>query len=577
LGVYTSLTVWLTWPLAASLGSKLPCPARLVCYFDVLYSAWAVSWLSHALTTAPWHLGDANIYFPDPQALYYGPAAFGAAVYAFPAYALTGNAAVAINVALLAGAILTACTLHWVAWRWTGSTAAGFVAAWTFLMNRWVLWGFVASTPHLAVLQYLPLIVFLAAGPLSTGRRALMLLALIVVQCLTDPVYVAPAVMATLGCLALARLARPAWRQSGWRLLGVLAALPICLAVPLLGYVQVRVRNPGLAQQTPWQDTIAQAWPTDLTAIFSHRSLVPALGIGPLLLGFIVAGAVAGALRRWRGAGSGLGRAWAHGALWLAVGAFISLTPTVVVWFPWGTSMDVHLPQYLLAQHTTLYETIRVPSRLAVGGMIALCLLAALALVELTATSRRWQRVGSGARGAIALGLAALLYSSASGMDALPASYPLQDAPVSDTELLRHLRARQGPVLELPSWDPAIGKPGLRANAVAMYRATEHWRPLLNGYSSYWPAGYLERTLLTTRLPGPDALHRLVCETGVRSILVNLLPLPPDRRWMWQRLRDIPVPGLTLVWNSHLQLLFDVTIAPPGAPGAPPCPPSRGT
>jgi hypothetical protein len=87
--------------------------------------------------------------------------------------------------------------------------------------------------------------------------------------------------------------------------------------------------------------------------------------------------------------------------------------------------------------------------------------------------------------------LAALLYSSASGMDALPESYPLQDAPVSDTELLRHLRARQGPVLELPSWDPAIGKPGLRANAVAMYRATEHWRPLLNGYSSYWPAGYL--------------------------------------------------------------------------------------
>jgi hypothetical protein len=32
-------------------------------------------------------------------------------------------------------------------------------------MNRWVLWGFVASTPHLAVLQYLPLIVFLAAAP----------------------------------------------------------------------------------------------------------------------------------------------------------------------------------------------------------------------------------------------------------------------------------------------------------------------------------------------------------------------------------------------------------------------------
>src|SRR5262249_32249838 len=109
LAVYMGLTVWLTWPLAASLGSKLPCPARLVCYFDVLYSAWAVSWISHALTTAPWQLADANIYFPDPQALYYGPAALGAALYALPAYALTGNAAIAINVVLLVSVALTAC------------------------------------------------------------------------------------------------------------------------------------------------------------------------------------------------------------------------------------------------------------------------------------------------------------------------------------------------------------------------------------------------------------------------------------------------------------------------------------
>src|SRR5262245_61043982 len=99
--VYTTLTLWLTWPLAAMLSAWLPCPRPLVCTFDTPYSAWAVTWVSHALLTLS-PVGAANIYYPAPDALFYGPAAFGVVPYAIPVFAATGSAAAAINVAFLA-------------------------------------------------------------------------------------------------------------------------------------------------------------------------------------------------------------------------------------------------------------------------------------------------------------------------------------------------------------------------------------------------------------------------------------------------------------------------------------------
>src|SRR6185369_7879430 len=165
------------------------CTRPVPCPYDTVFSAWAVSWVSHALITDPFHVGSANIYYPSSDALYYGPATLGAVPYALPVFLATGNAAAAINTAFLSSVALTALALHWVVWRWTGSTLAGFVAAWAFLMNRWFLWGFVAVTPHLAAIQYLPLIVFLAARPLSNVRKVIVLTVLVTLQCLTDPVY----------------------------------------------------------------------------------------------------------------------------------------------------------------------------------------------------------------------------------------------------------------------------------------------------------------------------------------------------------------------------------------------------
>ena len=60
----------------------------------------------------------------------------------------------------------------------------------------------------------------------------------------------------------------------------------------------------------------------------------------------------------------------------------------------------------------------------------------------------------------------------------------------------------------------------------AMYRSLSHWRPLLNGYASYWPAGWKERMADATRLPDAAVLARLVRDTGVTTIIVRTLALP---------------------------------------------------
>ena len=327
---YTALVVWLTWPLASMVTERLPCPQPLACTTDTPYSAWAASWVSHALLTLS-PVGAANIYYPAADALFYGPAAFGVVPYALPVFAATGNAAAAIDVAFLACVALTALALHWVVWRWTDSHLAGFVAAWAVLMNRWFLWGFVAVTPHLAAIQYLPLIVYLAARPLDRWQPTLLLSALIVIQSLTDPVYVAAAVFAPLGVLALARLARRAWRPSGVRLLAVLAGAMACLVPFFHAYARVRASDPAFAEHSAWAShrklfvLFAGVHPTDLESVWrtgSHpTTMVPAM------LAVIGLGAVVAIGRRVFTSGSGLGRAWCHAGYWAVVGTLVSLSP----------------------------------------------------------------------------------------------------------------------------------------------------------------------------------------------------------------------------------------------------------
>ena len=555
--LYGGLVVWLTWPLGAHLATHRA-NTHPACGFDPLHIAWALAYQTHALTSNPARLSEANIYFPAHRALFYGDGGFGALPYFMPTFLLTGNPALSLNLTFLGCVVLTVGALHLVVHKWTGSHLGGFVAAWTFLMTRWTLWEFIPSAPQYAVLQYLPLIVLVAAEPAASFKRALLLLPLVVLQSLASLLYLGAAVFAPLTLLALVRLARPATRRAGFRLLGVLLLAGLVLLPVAAEYGAVRAANPGLDDQTYWR------WWHPVTTLpwgllwgYGASTAVPIATVGLIAVG-AASLALSARSRRLPWACT----AWAHSAFWAGTGAIMSLSPAAT----WH-GRPVRLPNAMIADWLPIYQFLRIPNRLGVVGLVGLALLTGVAFAEcarrLRDRERRdlFARFGPAALATLVVAGAYAEYSRAEpgfDRDALPRSYPLALATSSDSPVVRALQAPGGPLIELPvGLLPPLGcVPG--PHAQAEYRSIFHWRPLLNGYSSYWPAGFLERMVLASRLPDPEALSTLRRETDLEMILVHVQDLEPLQVPPWLAIAEHGAGGLRLLTRDGGDLLFKV-------------------
>ncbi len=82
-------------------------------------------------------------------------------------------------------------------------------------------------------------------------------------------------------------------------------------------------------------------------------------------------------------------------------------------------------------------------------------------------------------------------------------------------------RAPGAVVAELPFPEPGR----VAANAAAVQASTAHWRPLLNGYSGYTPASYVEHYLAFRHFPDPSAIEALR-RAGVTHIVVDVRQVP---------------------------------------------------
>jgi hypothetical protein len=560
LGGYVVVVGWLTWPLGARLGDALP-NTQFACRYDAPQGLWAVAWETHALATAPARFADGNIYHPARRAVFYGEAGLGALPLFAPIYLLSGNLAFAGNLVFLGGMALTALAFHLVLRRWTGSHAAGFVAASSFLLTPWVLWGWVPCVPYYGPLWWFPLIVAVAAAPSLGAGGILGLGAMVALEALVDPIYVAPAVVAPLGVLALWRLARARTRRAGLALVAALAVAGVLLLPAAAEYLAVRAANPELARQSPWGGRDAP-WPAALDPYLVGGVPVAPLPIpwwkggnsGPLGLphaayALILAGGLV-ALRR----GTRARRGWAHAGLWAVTGVLVS---TPLVSFFGGP--PIRLPhEPLLGLVTAL---VRDVTRLGVAALVGFALLAGIGFAEcaarLTPRAGRWRPV---AMAALALAVAGLEYGEYSRYVA--GTYPVVAAERPDSALARVLEAGEGPVLELPVW----GSAAILWQVGAMVRATFHRRPVLNGYGSYWPAGFAARMALARRLPDADALETLRDETGVATIVVHRFFGPEWTRWRAFAASDRPDLRFVGTYDDALVFAVGGLQPPAGAP-----------
>jgi len=265
-------------------------------------------------------------------------------------------------------------------------------------------------------------------------------------------------------------------------------------------------------------------------------------------------------------------RPWRSTLFWLAAGQAISLGTRIVI----GT-FEVPAPHALLASFLPALDRFRVPSRLGVASLVGFALLTGLAFARIASrlrlTMQPSARAWAGAATlALALITAAALRIDQGLMIMSPKPFPSEQAVPPPASFLEVLARVPGPLVEvpttpmpLPSSNPRMvaGSLGFALHqAMAMANSTYHWHPILNGYSSYFPAGFRQRIELANELPEHGALKRLVQEAQLRFVWVHLRRLRPKQRALWTRMSTPdplrPRPTLRLVAAEGDSLLFVV-------------------
>jgi hypothetical protein len=192
----------------------------------------------------------------------------------------------------------------------------------------------------------------------------------------------------------------------------------------------------------------------------------------------------------------------------------------------------MHRGPYALLMYLPGFNSLRVPARFWMTVTLCLAVIGAMVFARLT---ERLGRMRLAVVAIVAFGVLA---------DTWMSRMPLADSP----KLFAALECGKtgGPIVELP-----LGH--TYPDVAAMYRQMSHGRPLVNGYSGYFPPHYAAlRFGLTLR--DHDVLTELAAR-GITDIIVDREP-DPDGRW------DKYVashPRATLVCTVGKQSLYHVT------------------
>jgi hypothetical protein len=160
-----------------------------------------------------------------------------------------------------------------------------------------------------------------------------------------------------------------------------------------------------------------------------------------------------------------------------------------------------------LLQHLTPLQGLRATARASIFASTALALLAGFGVRGLR---QRWPtQLRALAPGVVVLAALCIEYGSAP-MNLMPAP---PTPPVY--RLLRQLP--KGAVAEVPMPQPGRGN---GYDALYMFSSVSHWFPLVNGYSGFIPAHYLETIEIMRDFPREPAIARLR-QMGTRYVIVH--------------------------------------------------------
>ncbi len=508
-GYFLAITLWLTWPLGARMTTALSGSP------DSLLNYWALGWSFHILPRAPLALFDANIFAPRPDTLAYSEHLFGIVAVVWPVHLATENLVLAYNVAVMLSFVLSGLGMYLLARDLTGDRWAGLVAGTIYLAVPYHFLHLLHV--QLLTFQWFPFVFWCLLRYFRDGKRRFIVGTVVfsllqALSCNYYAVYLAFAIV-VLGLVVLVVARNLLTRRRVVELsLGALAMFVIALPF-LLPYERNRDRGfyrryedvvqfsavpSDYLRPSAFNDAPHTAWL--LRQQRSEKALFP---------GFLALALAGLGVYHGRGGDSARRMMWIFFSVMSVLAVVLSLGPET----PSGTA----LPYRFFYRHVPGFDGMRVPARISVLALVSGAALAGIGASWVLSLARRRETIA-------ALGLVALLlfeYQTGSLARALP------DAPAIPAIYSELEKAPSpGAVLELPIHEGEA----IAEESLPMYYSTVHWKPLVNGYSGWWPNDYWELVGRLRHFPTSRSLRFLLERAPVRYVVVHYDRIPEPRR-----------------------------------------------
>ncbi|HWW59809.1 MAG TPA: hypothetical protein VN181_00450, partial [Thermoanaerobaculia bacterium] len=444
----------MTWPLARCLDSAVSDPG------DPFINTWILDWDVWATRHQPLSLFHANVLHPARYSLAFSENLYGLALLLMPFRAAGATPLAAYNIGILLGFAFSGFAAYVLGRMLTASWIAGFAAGvfYAFVPFRFT------HLPHIqhvwgGWLALLPAaLLWYAARP--SWKRAAAFGLVFLMNGLTNIhwlLFGSLAIALTIVVLAIRGERR-------WLPLVVATVIAFALLAPFLYPYHAAAKLYG-AERT-WEETLRYSatlrdW--IFTSAEPERRLFP--GFAAILLSILGARAAAGRAYVW--------------AVWIVIGVLGSL----------GLNAFFHA---MLFNVVPGFRAIRAPARWAAVAYIGMAMLIALA-----ASRRKWIGV---------VATIALLFE----LRQAPIRWYSVVAEPREVDTWLASTPTTGAIIELP-----IDVTG--SEAMAMFRATAHHKPIVNGVSGFVPQQH-ER--IAASWPG-DAFVDELARAGVELIVVH--------------------------------------------------------
>ncbi len=531
---FACLALLATWPLVLHLGRALPGDLG-----DPLFSSWLLGWDADRLRHGLRGFWDAPILYPSQHTVAFSEHMLGIAVFVAPVIWLTGNPILGYDVAFLLTFVLAGCGMYLLARELTGRRDAAFLAglmfAWSpmralhvshlqVLAWGWMpiaLWGlhrFLASWRPPRTKERSAKALAERADLAERRRHSLATLAVFAaaftIQAFSNSYFIYYLTLASGFVLIYELAVSSAPSANRLRALGWLAAASalILLSLGAVAWAYVAVRQ-QYGFRRPYDDWsmfsanlrsyVSAPDTSRLWGVVLHGDEFPERQLFP---GFVTLIAAAAAL--WPGQARRR-LAVLYGTL-AAAALILSLGPEPAAWshrlLPSG-------PYVWLARIVPGMDGMRVPARLGVVVLLALCVLAALGVARLL------EHLQPRTRTVTVVLLGAAIVAEGWAVPLRMAPFDARGRP-ADRAAYRWLAQQpQGSAIELPILEWAIAP-----TLTYQYATLSHGHPIVNGYSGYGSS--LQEFLGGAASPLndvdriEDALH-LLAAVGVRYVLVH--------------------------------------------------------